>query len=132
MKIDIEHTEWGVLKTAFEEGALKHVKQLGFEIHTQNFIRNQNATEKMRFENLKSSVKEMEEKLDFVHMYETLHQVEIMNFRKFNYRKNPFGNYRSNFTKKEWSCCYELHYINLEFLKPEETIIYTKDAKLFH
>ena len=119
VKIDVEYSEWAVLKTAFIEGSLKYVKQLGFEIHTEHFLN-------------KKKRSADQEKVDFIHMYETLRQVEIQGFKKFNYRKNPFGSYVSNHTRKERSCCYDLHYINTEYLNENLTIIHKKDSKIFY
>ncbi|XP_012945209.1 uncharacterized protein LOC106013592 [Aplysia californica] len=119
VKIDIEYSEWAVLKTALREGSLQHVKQLGFEMHTRRLLH-------------PGKRPRDEEKLDFVHMYETLRQLEIVGFRKFNYRKNPFGNYYSNHTGKERSCCYDLHYVNSDFFGDNMTVVHTRDSKMFH
>ena len=112
----MEYTEWAVLKTAFAEGSLKYVKQLGFEMHTERFL------------NQKKRSPE-QEKADYIHMYETLRQVEIQGFKKFNYRKNPFGNYYSNHTRKERSCCYDLHYVNTEYLNENLNMSREKEKK---
>ena len=68
----------------------------------------------------------------FVHMFEFLNRLEILGFRKFNFRKNLFGSFKSNITGLERSCCYELHYINSHFLSDNFTVVHTKDDKIFH
>ena len=119
VKIDVEYTEWAVLKQTFTDGSLRYVKQLGFEMHTKRLL-----TTKQQSPG--------DEKTDFIHMYETLRQVEIQGFKKFNYRKNPFGNYISNHTRKERSCCYDLHYINTEFINENMTITHDMADKMFY
>ncbi|BFZ14225.1 hypothetical protein BsWGS_17264 [Bradybaena similaris] len=126
LKIDIEYMEWESLRQALTDDSLKLVKQLGFEIHTPEMFHNMKKGNETLVRDPRT------EKLDFVHMFETLHQIEIMGFRKFNYRKNPFGLYTSAYTKKERSCCYELHYINTDFLQDNNTVIHYNDSKLFH
>ena len=60
-------------------------------------------------------------------MYELLRPLEEeFNFRKFNYRRNPFGNYKSNITGKSRSCCYELHYLNMNFVNNTDVIFHQK------
>ncbi|KAL8584085.1 hypothetical protein ACOMHN_022425 [Nucella lapillus] len=120
VKIDIEYSEWEVLKTIYEEGSLRNVQQFGFEMHTRELFK-------------VSKIDMPTKKKDFVKMYSLLRPLEEkFNFRKFNYRRNPFGDYRSNITGKSVSCCYELHYINMNFVNKTDTIEHPKDSKLFH
>lgn len=126
VKIDVEYMEWEILKQTLTDGSLKLVKQLGFEIHTPHFLQHDEA------ENKTVKCGAGTDRLTFIHMFETLHQIEISGFKKFNYRKNPFGNYISPYTGKERSCCYELHYINTEFLLQNNTVTHFNDSQLFH
>ncbi|XP_046350287.1 uncharacterized protein LOC124131221 [Haliotis rufescens] len=119
VKFDIEYSEWKVIESMLADGSLKNVKQIGFEMHSRELF-------KVSLIDLPTGAE------DFVRMYGILRKLEKHNFRKFNYRKNPFGEYKSLHTKKLRSCCYELHYVNLNLLKPNETIVHTKDAKMFH
>ncbi|XP_055872914.1 uncharacterized protein LOC106063978 isoform X1 [Biomphalaria glabrata] len=127
VKMDIEYSEWDVLRQVVRDGALKNVKQLAFEIHTPELFR-------IYKEKGKSFPERLGEKdrADFVVMLETLRSLETLGFRKFNYRLNPFGNYDSPYSSKVRSCCYDLHYINTNFLRENDSVIHTKDLKIFH
>lgn len=104
LKFDIEYEEWYALQTMVIDGALKNVKQMGFEMHMKH-------PQDTRPGDLEVK------KEDFLRMYELLKLLEGMNFKKFNYRLNPFCNYASNITKLVRSRCYELHYMNMRFVK---------------
>lgn len=86
------------------DDVLKNVKQLGFELHMKH-------PQETRPADLEVT------KEDFIRMYDVLELLEGMNFKKFNYRLNPFCNYASNITKRIRSRCYELHYMNMRFVK---------------
>lgn len=141
LKMDIEFSEWAVLEEAMQdEGTLRYIKQLGFEIHTPDLFAiypDQVAAAKdahdqgpLTFSDLGSP--NADPRRAFVHMFEALHRLEILGFQKFNYRKNLFGSYKSNLTGLERSCCYELHFINSHFLPDNFTVVHTKDNKIFH
>ncbi|GFR99375.1 hypothetical protein ElyMa_002791600 [Elysia marginata] len=141
LKMDIEFSEWAVLEEALrDEGTLRYIKQLGFEIHTPDLFtiyRDQVAAAKDVDSLGPLSLSDVggpdtDPRRTFVHMFEALNRLEILGFRKFNYRKNLFGSYKSNITGLERSCCYELHYINLHFLSDNLTVVHTKDDKIFH
>ena len=120
VKIDIEYSEWEVLKAIYQEKSLENVQQIGFEMHSRELFR-------------VSKIDMPTKKKDFVKMYELLRPLEEeFNFRKFNFRRNPFGNYKSNITGKSRSCCYELHYLNMNFVNKSDVIFHRKDSKLFH
>lgn len=55
-------------------------------------------------------------------MYKTLEMLKKLNFRKFNYRLNPFGEYKSQITGKKRSHSYELYYINMNLVPANYTI----------
>lgn len=120
VKMDVEYNEWEVLKSVYQEKSLRNVQQFGLEIHSKELFRGPEV-------DMTSHVR------DFVRMYEALRPLEDeFNFRKFNYRHNPFGDYTSNFTGLLRSCCYELHYLNMNFVNKSDIIYHHKDSKLFH
>ena len=119
LKIDIEYSEWRVLESIFTERSLENVKQLGFEAHSKELFH-------------VSDLGSPTGKEEFEKMYRILRRLEELNFRKFNYRLNPFGEYRSKHSKVLRSCCYELHYVNLNLIKENETIVHDADSELFH
>ncbi|XP_041355854.1 uncharacterized protein LOC121373340 [Gigantopelta aegis] len=119
LKFDIEYSEWRVLESLFKERSLKNVKQIGFEAHSKELFQ-------------VSKLDMPTGKEEFLKMYTTLRRLENLNFRKFNYRLNPFGEYRSKHSNKIQSCCYELHYVNMNMVRSNETIIHDKDSELFH
>ncbi|XP_052058269.1 probable methyltransferase-like protein 24 [Mytilus californianus] len=116
LKFDIEYMEWAVLENLLREKSFKNVKQIGFEIHTNEFYQH--------FKKLKD-VKFNSGKDDFLYMYHTIKKLEDYNFRQFNYRLNPFGEYGSPITRKKRSCCYELHFLNMNFVTPNYTTTLT-------
>ena len=116
VKFDVEFDEWRVLLNIIHEGALVNVKQIGFEIHTMEFYRYLNNPR------LKTDTGQA----DYVNMYNILKQLERANFRQFNYRLNPFGEFKSPTSDKKRSCCYELHYINMNFVKANYTVLQSK------
>ena len=95
LKIDIESSEWYSFCAMFNEGVLHNVRQLVFEIHIKR----------------QSSVQ------DYHDMAEILSEIERIGFRRFHYHRNPSGRYRSVHTGKMRSCCYELFYIDINFLQ---------------
>ncbi len=101
LKMDIEFNEWTSLLNMLEDGVLRYVKQLSLEIHTPEV-----------YLIARPSTKE-----DFVRMYEPLLGLEKAGFRKFHFTYNSLGKYTSSRTGKLRTCCYELYYININFLK---------------
>ena len=95
LKFDIERSEWFSLCAMFNEGMLHNVRQLVFEIHIRR----------------KSLLQ------DFYDMAEILLEIERIGFRRFHYHRNPAGRYYSKLTGIERSCCFELFYINTNFLQ---------------
>ncbi|KAH9509700.1 hypothetical protein Btru_044283 [Bulinus truncatus] len=88
LKMDIEYSEWSVLRQAVRDGALKNVKQLAFEMHTPELFR----IYKKKGESFPERSRE-KDRSDFIIMFDTLFSLEAQGFRKFNYRLNPFGEY---------------------------------------
>ena len=100
LKIDIEYNEWDSFQAMFDENSLKNVKQFAFEIHTNELHNKQTSTVE-----------------HFVSYYKTLRKLELLGFRKWLHHSNPFGRYQSTRTGKQQTCCYELYYVNTNFMK---------------
>lgn len=111
LKFDIEYDEWSVLMALQEEGSLWNVKQIGFEIHTNELFRTAKSP-------LRATTKQ-----DYIYMYQILQNLERMNFRQFNYRMNPFGMFNSNVTGLSRSCCYDIHFMNMNFVNKKHIIV---------
>ena len=99
--MDIEFSEWACLRTMMKEGVLQNIKQLMMEIHTPEVY----------------TVGRPSNKDDFYMMYNVLYGLERHGFRKFHFTYNPLGKYRSVRTGKSRSCCYELYFVNIRYLK---------------
>ncbi|KAL5020382.1 hypothetical protein ScPMuIL_003274 [Solemya velum] len=100
LKFDVEYYEWDCLQSMIWDQSIRNVKQLAFEIHTVEYFK----------QDMHAS------KQDYMRMFKLLTQLELMNFKRFNYRKNPFGEFRSTVTGVKRSCCYELFYINMNLV----------------
>ncbi|OWF37111.1 methyltransferase-like protein 24 [Mizuhopecten yessoensis] len=111
LKFDIEYDEWTVLQALHEEGSLWNVKQIGFEIHTNELFRQKDLP-------LRTTTKH-----DYIRMYKILQTLDRMNFKQFNYRLNPFGMFKSKVTNITRSCCYDIHFMNMNFVKKNYTIV---------
>ncbi|XP_033736135.1 uncharacterized protein LOC117324398 isoform X1 [Pecten maximus] len=111
LKFDIEFNEWAVLVALQEEGALWNVKQIGFEIHTRELFRQ------------KEHPYRKTNKEDYIRMYKILRTLDRMNFKQFNFRMNPFGMFKSKVTNVSRSCCYDIHFMNMNFVKKNYTIV---------
>ena len=101
VKLDIEHNEWDCFHTMLKEGVLRHVKQLIFEMHTPEVY----------------SVRRPSTKEDFIRMAAILRGLEEQGFRRYHFHYNPFGMYTSIRTGKSRTCCYELYYVNVNYLR---------------
>jgi hypothetical protein len=84
----------------FQEKALRHVKQLVFEIHTPEV----------------GGVGRSATALDYINMHRYMTTLEQLGFRKFDFHENPWGYFVSSRTKIKRSCCYELGYLNIKYL----------------
>ena len=104
LKFDIEYMEWNVLTNILKDNSVTRVKQLGFEIH-------------LRYPEPQMSKELTISKSEFLKKYQILRLLEKYNFKKFNYRLNPFCMYKSKTTSKSHSFCYELHYLNFRFVE---------------
>ncbi|XP_059153097.1 probable methyltransferase-like protein 24 isoform X2 [Physella acuta] len=124
VKMDIEFSEWEVLRQAVRDNSLKYVKQLAFEIHTPEMYR----IFKLK-KNPPPPRTQQNDKSDFLRMFDTLKALEELGFKKFNYRLNPFGEYTSVYSRKVRSCCYDLHFINVNFLSKNSTKYVTESPR---
>lgn len=84
------------------DGSLENVRQIGFEIHTPELFR----AFKMNIPSKKH---------DYLKMYKTLAKLEEIGFRRYDHRKNPFGEFKSNISGIVRACCYELYYLNMKY-----------------
>ena len=110
LKIDIEYDEWSSLRTAISDGSLKNVKQLAFEIHT--------VPAKVMINAAKiKSIRPLKE--EYIEMHNILSQLQLLNFRKFDYQRNIFGEYTSTVTNKSRSFAYELYYLNTKYAQED-------------
>lgn len=122
LKFDIEYMEWTVLENLIKEKSFKNVKQIGFEIHTNEFFKSLKGTSNVKFNSGKD---------DYLYMFHTLKKLEDHNFRQFNYRLNPFGEFTSPVTHKKRSCCYELHFLNMNFVTSNYTTSFIEKSSGF-
>jgi len=98
LKLDVEGSEWGALEKMLEERMLDRVKQLAIEIHTPELYR------------LKSSID------DLIRYSTILSQLEMIGFRKWHWNFNMWGFFPARDGSKYLSCCYELVYVNINFV----------------
>lgn len=84
----------------FKEGVLTRVKQFGIEVHTREILSGNPASHAE----------------DFVRYTRILKQLEDIGFLKWYSHLNPQGIYMSERTGSFVSCCYELVYINRNYL----------------
>lgn len=103
--MDVEYNEWDSIESMLATGALKKVKQFGFEIHTKELLNEQTTTN------------------EFVRYYNILSQLESQGFRRWYWHYNHFGKYISSRTFKKRTCCYELVYININYLTAGKPLI---------
>ena len=92
-KMDIEGSEVPSLKEMIPSGSLKNVKQLAFEVHMYD-----------------------QTKLGRYNFYSLLYSLEKLGFRRYYYHINPNCFRRSRVSGIARSMCYELYYININYL----------------
>ena len=81
-----------------KEGMLDRVKQLAIEVHTPEIFQ------------LTSSMN------DLVRYSSILNRLELLGFRKWHWNFNVWGHFPARDSSKYLSCCYELAYININFI----------------
>jgi hypothetical protein len=106
VKFDIDYWEWEVIKSLTKDNILQYVKQLAFEIHLLPVPITKKTDRTIK-------------KTEFIEKFEILKALEAIGFKKFNYRLNPFCGYTSTITGIVRSKCYELHYMNMDFVDTE-------------
>ena len=94
LKIDIEESEWLAFPSMFVDEDLNTVKQLAFEIHMG-----------------KNPSKDK-----YMWIYMQMLALRILGFRRFHSHENPFSEYTSIYTNEKRRSCFELYYINTNFL----------------
>lgn len=99
LKMDVETSEWTILESMYQSGILSKVKQLGFEVH----IMSKSSTTANVF---------------FQH-WKTLKRLESFGFRRWYWHFNYSGGYM--YKNKPRTCCYELVYINTNFMSKNNT-----------
>ena len=112
LKFDVEYTEWKILKNMLSDNSLDNVKQMGFEMHTPEFLG--------KFQNKNTPTHATVN--DYIKMVDLLKGLEKKNFRKFNHRRNPFCEYKATYAEKIFYSCYELHYVNMNFVSSNYTV----------
>ena len=100
LKIDVDYDEWECLETMFADNTLNRVKQLGIEIHTSRYP-----------VKLKPS-----KEYNFWHYWIILKKLEDLGFVRWKSHFNRWGFSWSRMLHTFFTCCYEMVYINLNFL----------------
>lgn len=92
--------EWEVLQNIVPD--LVNVKQVGLEVHLTRPDTPLNIS-----------------KAEYIEKFLLLKKLETTGFKKFQFRLNPFGTYKSNVSGLTRSLFYELHYLNFNFVEPD-------------
>jgi len=100
LKIDIEYSEWGALETMFMDGTLTKVKQLLIETHS-NQIGGK----------LSSSTV-----ANYNYYLKTMRELYKRGFRMWKTSWNHFGNFTSKLSGAAITCCFEMYFINVNFV----------------
>ena len=100
--MDIEFDEWKTFSVMLRDGSLNNVKQFVFELHTPQISLH--------------GIRRPTTLKDFDGMATVLYDLETLGFRKYRFHYNPWGKYKSTYTNKNRTCCYEVSYININFL----------------
>ena len=96
LKIDIEYSEWGSLSEALSKGELRHVRQLGIEVHLRKILRG-------HYSHL------------ITYYSQVLRQLEKAGFRKWKQHGNVECAFVSKVTGLMRYTCYELYYVNINY-----------------
>jgi len=98
LKFDIEGSEWEVIRNMYEDQSLRNVKQIAFEVHIDHRFYRNVATWMMQLKTIK-----LLNRAGFLKWHDHENQVRMQNSR------SP----RSGLMRP---CCYELYYVNKDFL----------------
>ena len=97
IKFDIEGSEWSALEAMYSSKVLANVKQIAFEIHVPR-------------DNTVAG---------FYQKWKTLKRLEEFGFRRWYWALNYRGRNVYIQDQKTRSCCYEMVYINTNYLRNE-------------
>ena len=89
--MDIEGSEWPSLEAIYRENSFKNVKQLVLEVH-------------------------LGENVADPRQYQLVQKLEEIGFRKFNVHVNHYSRFVTS-TGRRLTKCYELSYINTNFMR---------------
>ena len=98
LKMDIEYSEWASLKAMFRQGVLSQVKQLAMEIH------------------LKERFSKQSTQSDFIEYWTILEKLNQIGFVRWDSIENPMTSYISSRTRKKRVYCFNMYFININFL----------------
>ena len=62
-------------------------------------------------------VKQNATRMDYYNMWAPLQQLKQLGFRQFHHHMNPYGMFNSSTTGQLRTCCYEMYFLNVNFLK---------------
>ena len=100
LKIDVDYDEWESLETMLADQTLARVKQLGIEIHTSRYRTKMKPSRHYTFWNY----------------WVILKQLEDLGFLRWRSHFNRWGFSWSRFLRSFFTFCYEMVYINTNFL----------------
>ena len=98
LKVDVEGSEWASMEVMLKNRTLNKVKQFVLEIHA--FLEGSSKVSKQ----------------GYLRYYNILLGLEIQGFRRYHNNYNLWGRRLSQFTNKIITCCYEIYYININYL----------------
>jgi len=98
LKLDVEYNEWAALETMLTDNILVNVKQFAIEIHTRELNDERSSA------------------VDLHRYWDILHRLETVGFRKWYWHFNTWGFFPNRDSSRYISCCYELVYINANYL----------------
>ena len=84
-----------------QDSALTNIRQLAMEVHTPEL----------------HTVARSATREDLYNMYEILLALEKIGFRRYRVHANNQGRYLSARTGKPQTCCYEMYFLNINFLR---------------
>ena len=103
LKMDVEGSEWASMEVMLKNRTLNKVKQFVLEIHT--FLGRRGKVSKQ----------------DYYRYHNILLGLETQGFRRYHNHYNIYGRRVSQITNKNITCCYEIYYININYLVDQTT-----------
>ena len=98
--MDIEHCEWGAIRTMLKDNTLAQVKQLVFETHVRN--------KKKRAEDIIIIYREY---------IDVIQGIRNQGFSMWDTHANPGCMFNSPYSAKTYSRCNEVSFLNMNYLK---------------